>query len=302
MGSRRHGFTLIELLVVIAIIAILIALLLPAVQQAREAARRTQCRNNMHQMALALQNYHDAYSGFPPGWIKSDSTSLCWFRQASVGEWPALAMLLPYLDEGPLFNAANFDRSSGSVANETVRKARLAQFGCPSYELSGQLASPGGGITYARSNYRVNLGAGGPPIPAPSGATASNPCGSCSDATEQAACQPFYTNGVMYANSQITVTGCTDGSSNTIAFGETLNAFWASGVGVPNRTHTEKRINMPTGQGKVDENYWSSRHEGGGMFTFVDGHAKFISQSVDKGVLEDLMTRAGGEIVDDKQF
>jgi len=90
--SARDGFTLIELLVVIAIIAILIALLLPAVQQSREAARRTQCKNNLKQIGLALHNYHDIYQVFPPALCLTVSG-------ASFGEWGPLARILPYLDQ-----------------------------------------------------------------------------------------------------------------------------------------------------------------------------------------------------------
>ena len=98
------GFTLIELLVVIAIIAVLIALLLPAVQQAREAARRTQCRNNMHQLGLALHNYHDAHNCFPIFWMGFDQ-----------GVSP-FALLLPYLDESAAYNAINYDHPQYATA------------------------------------------------------------------------------------------------------------------------------------------------------------------------------------------
>lgn len=102
-SSVRKGFTLIELLVVIAIIAILIALLLPAVQQAREAARRTQCRNSLKQIGLALHNYHDVFNVFPPGWVTQ-------YYQVATGEptiWSWGAFLLPYLDQAPLYNTVS---------------------------------------------------------------------------------------------------------------------------------------------------------------------------------------------------
>src|SRR6201996_1630152 len=94
---RSKGFTLIELLVVIAIIAVLIALLLPAVEQAREAARRTQCKNNLKQMGLALHNYHDTNNTFPPGWIGQSTAAYSGFG------WNT--MLLPSIDQGPLYNS-----------------------------------------------------------------------------------------------------------------------------------------------------------------------------------------------------
>jgi prepilin-type N-terminal cleavage/methylation domain-containing protein len=103
--SRRKAFTLIELLVVIAIIAVLIALLLPAVQQAREAARRTQCKNNLKQLGLALHNYHDTANTFPPGWIGKSSGNYSGFGWNS--------MLLPYVDQGPLYNIL----SQGGIPN-----------------------------------------------------------------------------------------------------------------------------------------------------------------------------------------
>src|SRR6185436_9747421 len=102
--SVRTGFTLIELLVVIAIIAILIALLLPAVQQAREAARRTQCRNNLKQLGLALHNYHDAKNRFPQAVIWGTWNGQSWLPNHHT--W--LTMLLPYLDQAPLYNQVNF--------------------------------------------------------------------------------------------------------------------------------------------------------------------------------------------------
>lgn len=122
MARRRHrfsGFTLIELLVVIAIIAILIALLLPAVQQAREAARRTQCRNNLKQIGLALHNYHDAHQTFPPALIGSGR--YCWPTTAPAGylrvNTTGWVLLLPYLDQSPMYNSYNFNVASSFSLN-----------------------------------------------------------------------------------------------------------------------------------------------------------------------------------------
>src|SRR3712207_6554389 len=132
--TLRKGFTLIELLVVIAIIAILIALLLPAVQQAREAARRSQCKNNLHQMGLALHNYHDAHNVFPPANFKVliQDTSPDQFNSQST-HWGA--MLLPYLDQAPLYNSMVWGshptiwyQGPNLVAQQTV----LTVFQCPS--------------------------------------------------------------------------------------------------------------------------------------------------------------------------
>src|SRR5262245_60462030 len=99
---RRRGFTLIELLVVIAVIAILVSLLLPAVQQAREAARRTQCRNNLKQIGLALHNYHTACNMFPPGYVAGAP------YPATTNGWSWCAQILPHLDQTPLYEKINF--------------------------------------------------------------------------------------------------------------------------------------------------------------------------------------------------
>src|SRR6516225_9974587 len=98
----RHGFTLIELLVVIAIIAVLVAILLPAVQQAREAARRTQCRNHLKQLGIALHNYHGTCNVFPPGYVSGA------IYPATANGWGWCAQLLPQLDQAPLYNSLDF--------------------------------------------------------------------------------------------------------------------------------------------------------------------------------------------------
>lgn len=130
--GRQRGFTLIELLVVIAIIAILIALLLPAVQQAREAARRTQCRNNLHQMGLAFHNYHDTYNRFPqPAHITLDVSAGGCMEIYTATPWGT--SLLPYLDQAPVYNQydSNLPPFTTNV-NAAAVKTQLQAFLCPS--------------------------------------------------------------------------------------------------------------------------------------------------------------------------
>ncbi|MBW3540447.1 MAG: DUF1559 domain-containing protein [Planctomycetes bacterium] len=143
---RRRGFTLIELLVVIAIIAILIALLLPAVQQAREAARRAQCKNNLKQMGLAMHNYLEAYSSFPP--------TGCYAPGVSQKSWSAQARLLPFLDQANLRNLIDWGQNYELQGN--VTRVRVPAFLCPS-EINDR-GRPDGAIFHYPINYAVNVG------------------------------------------------------------------------------------------------------------------------------------------------
>ncbi|MEW4531440.1 MAG: DUF1559 domain-containing protein [Maioricimonas sp. JB045] len=170
-SRQRRGFTLIELLVVIAIIAILIALLLPAVQQAREAARRSQCKNNLKQLALGLHNYHDVYGQFPLGGSCNggNGANSCGtnFRHADWSTTWAIA-LLPYIDQAPLYNQWN--SSLPSRDQPQVTSAELSVMKCPS-DIQERPASGSGGATpqqqsngsnsvYAKGNYGANYGGG----------------------------------------------------------------------------------------------------------------------------------------------
>src|SRR5690606_20466187 len=151
MSHHRRGFTLIELLVVIAIIGVLIALLLPAVQAAREAARRSQCSNNLKQIALGFHNYHDTHQVFPPG-----ANSCCW------GTW--LLYGLPYVEQQALYNAWNFGGRSfddtgtfryGGPLNITVTSTRVDAYTCPS-DPQGLNLSGIGDPDITSQNYVVN--------------------------------------------------------------------------------------------------------------------------------------------------
>lgn len=147
--GRRTGFTLIELLVVIAIIAILIALLLPAVQQAREAARRSQCKNNLKQIGLALHNYLDTFSKFPPGGTYASGT-------AGSG-WSVQARILPYVEQANLQNLIDFSKNYNVAPNQnTVTAQRIPLFLCPSEK--NDRSYPDGATTQYPLNYAANYG------------------------------------------------------------------------------------------------------------------------------------------------
>ena len=143
LNRNPRGFTLIELLVVIAIIAILISLLLPAVQQAREAARRTQCKNNLKQLGLALHNYHDVYGCIPIADVNGASTPVS-----------AHARLLPSIEQSALYSLVDFNVPYNHVNNTIPRNTELAAFRCPS-DPTSLPASIGG-----RNNYYWNAGSG----------------------------------------------------------------------------------------------------------------------------------------------
>ena len=185
--TRKPGFTLVELLVVIAIIGILVSLLLPAVQFAREAARRMQCSSNMRQMAVALHNYHDTLRRFPPGRTsRSFSTH---------------AMILPQLEQEPIWNKVNFSVSVNNAANTLARGTLIPVFTCPS---DPQNATPQG---RAPTNYRVNQGSGilwGNPPTNPSNVNFGMPA----------------PNGVFFENSGITMAEVVDGTTNTAMISE----------------------------------------------------------------------------------
>ena len=136
---RRRAFTLIELLVVIAIIAVLISLLLPAVQSAREAARRAQCVNNLKQIGLAMHNYHSSNGSFPMAVTRAYSDVGV---QTDWGTFGALGLMLPYLEQGPLYTSINFSwnlwQGRGNIVNLTAWQSRVSAFECPSDGLVGQ--------------------------------------------------------------------------------------------------------------------------------------------------------------------
>jgi len=237
MPKFRRGFTLIELLVVIAIIAVLIALLLPAVQSAREAARRIQCTNNLKQIGLALHNYHTGNNSFPQG-ISVNPQGPAFNSYANWNSWSAQGEMLGYLEQGPLYNAANFSWGPYPVnqftgINNTVANTVINAFICPSDPNAG--AGQNGDVSYGGNinNYAASFGTdttGGNyawdnnPVPWNN----QDPMG----------CVGMFGWAFSYG-----IQHCTDGTSNTVAYAE-----WLVGDGKgPGGSHYRGNMEMNDG-------------------------------------------------------
>ncbi|MCH7686006.1 MAG: DUF1559 domain-containing protein [Planctomycetes bacterium] len=297
MSKRPHGFSLIELLVVIAIIAILIALLLPAVQQAREAARRTQCRNNLKQIGLALHNYLDQFRVFPPsntndveqgGWIGNP-------LNRHIHSWASL--ILPQIDSAPLYNSINYSVSSLHPNNLPVASQVIPIYKCPSY--SGPTYSTDRNYTRFAPNYAIQnyVAMGASDVGHIYGQNTGL----------------FEPDGVIYPLSSTRAAEITDGMSNTMLIVETReekNAVWIEGGTAAVVARRYDASNPPTYAGtEISLNYQpyfdysnpkseygpSSMHPGGVFHLIGDGSVRFISENISASIYVGLATRAGGE-------
>jgi prepilin-type N-terminal cleavage/methylation domain-containing protein len=307
--QSRFGFTLIELLVVIAIIGILVALILPAVQQAREAANRTKCINNMKQLGLAGQQYHDSYQSLPSGWYCDEFDAACVPYAASPVMWSGITSLLLKLEQETLWNEINFDLppqyiDSNNVAhvqpdNRTSLRRTLEMFQCPSNKRANMSPSAkGAGGTnpppattslanrpMGRSDYRFNMAAGRQLNCTPTTGAGYDDCS-------------FYDNGVAFRNSVIGISDISDGTSSTMFMGEVLEGTWPDAPSCCVRTTTDRTINRPLlAGGKTYWTYWSSGHNGVVVFGRCDGSVGTINDKIKKDILIKLMTRNGGEAV-----
>ncbi len=222
----RRAFTLIELLVVIAIIAILIALLLPAVQQAREAARRTQCKNNLKQLALALHNYESTYGLLPPGWIPADGNGYTGGRGSTgtgtngQGSWGWPALVLPYVDQAPLFNTLQVGQDI-RVALDDPAKLVLMQQAFPAFKCASDTAPD------VNDRRRVAGFAG-----TNRNLSTSNYVGWNSGSRGWLPMEgnPQNRKGVFFLNSNTRFRDVTDGLSNTFLLGERMYNSFQSGT------------------------------------------------------------------------
>jgi len=304
-SRKSRGFTLIELLVVIAIIAVLIALLLPAVQQAREAARRTQCKNNLKNLGLALHNYHDVTGVFPYAWGRNEEL------------WSA--MILPQMDQAPLYNTLVWAYpGGGNAANIAACQAVIPIHRCPSM------------VQPLRGDYNGITGR----VPVSYRVVADSLASSDDNSTRPApyntaaygSLERFPLNGIMYGCSSTSLRDVLDGSSNTLMVGESYTDvdytkdgqgmdYWAMFApqidnwqpgAVTGTEYTEAagstvvRINArldPTVHGVLMEMAFGSYHVGGAHFAMADGSVRFLSENMDLTLYQSLATIKGGEVV-----
>ena len=312
--SPRTAFTLVELLVVIAIIGLLLALLLPAVQAAREAARRTQCTNNLKQIGLGLHGWHDAVGHFPPAHLQDPLQIPNNYNQPAPydDEWyfSWLARILSYIEQNNLYACIRFDEwawpnpSQGLPDGGYINDRDIPLYVCPSnpYKEKTTFDLPPV-VSFAQTHY---LGVNG---------------------TDQ-----FRYDGILHINSRVRMTDVKDGTSQTLIVGERpwvqdgYAGWWFAGSGwypwfgaADVVLGTEERIavngeSTPTGPQSYyqpgtfqyeDDGYgwdkhgwhfWSA-HPGGALFLFADGHVQFIAYSVDRDVFRSSGTYRGGEVI-----
>jgi len=286
--SFRSAFTLVELLVVISIIGVLVGLLLPAVQSAREAARRMSCSNNLKQIGLAMHNYHDVAKKFPPGAAFGDD-SFSW-----------ATFILPQMEETALYDGIDFDKDVDPdktivLTDNPLLATKIATYNCPSSDLlsesplrtsGGHGGAPLGG--FAKNDYSGNLGSGGGSITGMFGKIKDN-------------IRPTRIRDVL------------DGTSKTIMIGEgyTKLATAIDGPTHPNvrdfpvwcctnnqHQNVVKETLLGKGPNQLGcDDCFASNHTGGVQFVFADGHVAFVSDNINQQLYINLGDKADGNVV-----
>ena len=259
-SAADAGFTLVELLVVISIIGVLIALLLPAVQAARNAARRISCGNNLHQIGIALQAYHEVHRCFPPGGIEPISPKWPKGRQLA---WSAF--LLPHIEQRPLYERVDFTEAFDSDRNAEAAATVVATYLCPSVGRTSNLVEGRGACDYG--------GIYGERITSP-----NNP-----------------PKGTMLYDRAVSIRQILDGTSTTLIVSE--DGGWKDGQWINGRNVFDQAYAI--NQAPPFENDIRSDHPGGANALLADGSARFLNEHMDLETLAAICTREGREIVDE---
>lgn len=311
-SRSRHGFTLIELLVVIAIIAILIALLLPAVQQAREAARRTQCRNNLKQMGLAIHNYHDVHSCFPPGYLgdppNESATGCSTVRPQHITDpgWGWAVYILPYLDQANLYNQLDPGNNVVVCSAATGAQAMRGSAELQDTILEAYICPSAADPDHNYSRW---------PVPTPGEHAKSNYAGVAGHDWDGVADdgKAVFVDGTQFVSR---IRDVTDGTSNTLMVGEKIRvdrdsdyvntvageyvgAYW---IGIAPDTRTASavmRLHLAPSSFAINGasiNAFASQHEGGCHFLASDGSVHFISENADQNTVSQLARGNDGSV------
>jgi prepilin-type N-terminal cleavage/methylation domain-containing protein len=324
----RAGFTLIELLVVIAIIAILVALLLPAVQQAREAARRSSCKNNLKQMGIGMHNYHDVHGVFPAAYYRANYNTSSWNSgsTSTFGNpgWGWGAALLPYVEQANLFDQMQI--GLGRLVNTNTLAQSASRTPIPMYMCPSAIANPlnsyyvtTAASWHATSTYKAVFGA-------VSTQELPHPLTECISGTSQitrGSCIQGNT-GMFGPNSNVRMRDVVDGTSSTVMIGETpfsingvksstgtfINyaaSVWAgvSSSGADSNVVTMQTLGRPASLSAANKDYYiingtnayafGSHHQGGAQFVLADGSVRFLSDSIDYTTLNNVSDRADGQ-------
>jgi len=267
--TRVPGFTLVELLVVITIVGVLIAILLPAVQSAREAARRISCSSNLHQISVGLQNYHAACGLFPPGGIEPT------FRVSSGRQYAWSAFLLPYIEQQSLWEKIDFSQPYYAPVNGPAAATVISTYLCPSTPRISQQVDG-----FGATDYGGLYGEAIPPHPTDGSWYAEN--------------------GVMIYDRAFSIAEITDGTSNTLVIAENSQfSVWSDGQWINGLNIFDQKyaINFMPSNPRLLEDEIRSAHPGGASAAVCDGSARFLSETMNLQTLKAVLTRAGGEIV-----
>ncbi len=287
--GTRPAFTLIELLVVIAIIAILIGLLLPAVQKVREAASRMKCQNNLKQIGLALHAYHDTNTRLPPGGSGPNIGPFV-ASPGMTGSISYQVYVLPYCEQDNVFRQMNTAVNYDQAPNAGVAPTLIPIYQCPS-----------GVVT--ESTYVTGKTHHYPGVTGPKG---TNPQSGAAYTTNNSSHGGLSHHGVLGPNSRVTLTGITDGTSNTLMVGELswkdANCYrpWTRGWDSDAMASSKNVINalnaVPyNGSNNFNDVSFGSQHSGGANFLLADGSVRFVQQSIDLNAFRAASSRDGGE-------